>query len=83
MQSFCFEYDEDFIEKGIVQLRTNEFSAVTTKAEIFEYNSKIVKVTFGASRTLSRATVKSYRKMYEDVLNEDPIQKIDMKKYWL
>lgn len=47
-QSFCFEYDEDFIEKGIVQLRTNEFSAVTTEAETFEYNSKIVKVTFGA-----------------------------------
>ena len=52
-QSFCFEYDEDFIEKGIVQLRTNEFSSVTTEAETFECNSKIIKVTFGASRTLS------------------------------
>ena len=62
-QSFCFEYDEDFIEKGIVQLRTNEFSAVTTKAEIFEYNSKIVKVTFGASRTLSSGVTETPLKL--------------------
>ena len=62
-QSFCFEYDEDFIEKGIVQLRTNEFSSVTTEAETFECNSKIIKVTFGASRTLSSGVTETPLKL--------------------
>ena len=75
-QSFCFEYDEDFIEKGIVQLRTNEFSSVTTEAETFECNSKIIKVTFGASRTLSSGVTETPLKLnsslcFEFVSTED------------
>lgn len=49
--------------KGIVQLRTNEFSSVTTEAETFECNSKIIKVTFGASRTLSSGVTETPLKL--------------------
>lgn len=56
-QSFSLMFNEDEMEKGVVQLKTDDYNAITSKVESFEVDSKKIAVIFGASRIISyRAT---------------------------